>query len=78
MRICLWDAGNRCGVADDADRAMDAAAACIAGGGAARVELARLVTGAGLQPAYARLGAGWTGRLRGGRVTWTPDLPAAA
>lgn len=78
MRIYLWDAGNYWGVTDDADRAMAAAAVCLADGGTARVERARAVMTSGLQPAYARLGMGWSGRLRGGRVTWAPLMRAAA
>jgi hypothetical protein len=71
--VYLWDAGRWCGIANSDRAALAAAAACLAGGAAktARVEAASIAFDARLQPAYARLGAGWTATTRGdGRPAW--------
>jgi hypothetical protein len=66
VNVWLWDAGKWCGIANSDRAAVAAAAACLAGGGAstARVEAASIAFDAHLQPAYARLGTGWTATVR--------------
>lgn len=72
MAAWLWEAGEQLGITDDEERAMDTAAACLAGTGTARVELARLTLGPDFTNAYERTGLGWAGRASAGRVTWRP------
>lgn len=78
MAAWLWEAGDRLGITDDAMRAKAAAAACLAGKGTARVELAHLVLGRDLTQAYERAGIGWTGRAAYGRVAWRPLARSAS
>jgi hypothetical protein len=73
VNVWLWDAGRWCGVANSDRAALAAAAACLAGGAAsaARVEAASIAFDRRLQPAYARLGTGWTAAVRDdGTRTW--------
>lgn len=78
--IYLWDApsAGRLGVADSQPLAAAAAAACLTGGGTARVEAAWLTPGDIVHPGYQRTGICWTGRLSGGRVVWTAPAGQAA
>lgn len=73
VRLYLWDvpAAGWLGVADTQPRAAAAAAACLAGGGTAHIEAARLTPGDIAHPGYQRLGICWTGRLCGDLVVWT-------
>lgn len=72
MATWLWESGTQLGITDDENRAKLAAAACLAGPGTARVELARLVLGFDLAADYERAGVGWTGWASAGRVDWRP------
>lgn len=75
MNVWLWDAGRWCGVTLERDGALKAAASCLECGGAdtAKVEPARVALDLHLEPAYARLGAGWTAsRQSGGPLQWEP------
>jgi hypothetical protein len=73
VNVYLWDAGRWCGVANSDRAAVAAVAACLTGGAArtARVEAASIAFDRRLQPAYARLGTGWTATVRDdGTHTW--------
>jgi hypothetical protein len=75
VNVWLWDAGMWCGVALGRDEALTAAALCLIAGDAdtAKVEPASMAFDRYLQPAYARLGAGWTAsRNRNGSLKWEP------
>jgi hypothetical protein len=69
VNVYLWDAGRWCGIAKSDRLAVAAAEACMAAGDApaARVEEASIAFDKNLQPAYARLGSGWTATAGGQR-----------
>src|SRR5580693_2155123 len=75
MIIYLWDAPPRCGVSGSLEKAQEAAGTTLRTGHApsARVESARLVFSAALEPAYARTGRVWRARsAKDGMITWEP------
>lgn len=75
MIIYLWDAPPRCGVSGSLEKAQEAAGTTLIAGHApsARVESARLVFSAALEPAYARTGRVWQARsAKDGVITWEP------
>jgi hypothetical protein len=73
--IYLWDAPPRCGVSGSLEKAQEAAGTTLIAGHApsARVESARLVFSAALEPAYARTGRVWQAHsAKDGVITWEP------
>lgn len=75
MIIYLWDAPPRCGVSGSLEKAQEAAGTTLIASHApsARVESARLVFSAALEPAYARTGRVWQARsAKDGVITWEP------
>ena len=75
MIIYLWDAPPGCGVSGSLEKAQEAAGTTLIAGHApsARVESARLVFSAALEPAYARTGRVWQARsAQDGVITWEP------
>jgi hypothetical protein len=75
MIVWLWDAGRFSGISIGRQEALVAASRCLLDGEASEVtvELACVVPDQNLIQVYARLGAGWIGRMGDGEAfEWEP------